>query len=106
MEGRIAKVEAHIDHISKDIGELKSDVRGIRDRMTILSDRLDSKFVWMLGIFGGGFLILLGVFWSGYTTVSNRIDTVSTRVDAVNERLHDVQLTLQAVADAVGAKKH
>jgi hypothetical protein len=32
MEARIAKLEAHVEHIQSDIIEIKTDLRGVRDK--------------------------------------------------------------------------
>ncbi|MEO8543467.1 MAG: hypothetical protein ABI434_07785 [Burkholderiaceae bacterium] len=34
MEARVAKLEAGLEHVQKDIAELKADVRSIRDAIT------------------------------------------------------------------------
>lgn len=41
MEGRIAKLEAHMETVRSDIGSLKADVRDVRDRMTRLETKVD-----------------------------------------------------------------
>lgn len=33
MEPRVAKLEANVEHIQKDIAEIKTDIRGLRDSL-------------------------------------------------------------------------
>lgn len=40
MEPRIARLEAHVDHIQRDIGELKTDVREFRADIRDVRERL------------------------------------------------------------------
>lgn len=41
MEARVAKLEASLDHVSKDVTELRSDAKEIRDRMKGLEVKVD-----------------------------------------------------------------
>ena len=47
MEPRVAKLEAHVEHIQRDVTEIKGDLR--------------SLLRWGLAIFAGGFVIT----WAG-----------------------------------------
>lgn len=36
MEARVAKLEASLDHVSKDVTELRTDMKNVRDRLSSL----------------------------------------------------------------------
>lgn len=63
LESRVARIEAHIEHMDKDIGEIKSDIK--------------SNFKWLLSIFGVGFSILLGGGIAGFLELSHLIAKIS-----------------------------
>jgi len=41
MEARVAKLEAHVQHILGDVSALKADMRDVRDRLPRIETRLD-----------------------------------------------------------------
>lgn len=41
MEPRIARLEAHTDHLLKGTEELKADMRNVRDRLAAIEVRVD-----------------------------------------------------------------
>jgi len=51
MEPRVAKLEAAVEHIRRDIGDIKSDVRALRDNA-----RSDFRF-----LFGAVIAVALGL---------------------------------------------
>jgi hypothetical protein len=51
MEARVAKLEAGVEHIQRDIGDIKADVRTIRDHA-----RTDFRI-----LFGGIIAVALGL---------------------------------------------
>ncbi len=59
LEARIAKVEAAMEHMQADIGDIKQDVREIRKNAR-------SDFLWHLAALSAGFMILLGVMAKGF----------------------------------------
>src|SRR5262245_1585023 len=40
MEARVAKIEAHIEHVLADLSALKADMRDIRERLAKIETRL------------------------------------------------------------------
>ena len=59
MEARMAKVEAAVEHIQSDLGEMKIDMREIRSNAR-------SDFRWTLAAYGAGFMALIGVMAKGF----------------------------------------
>src|SRR6185312_2567276 len=55
MEARVAKLEAAVEHIQRDIADIKIDMRDIRKL-------IHSNFIWMLG----GFAATLAVLAHGF----------------------------------------
>jgi hypothetical protein len=41
MEARVAKLEAHLEHVMGDVSSLKADVRDVRDRLPKIETKLD-----------------------------------------------------------------
>ena len=41
MEPRIAKLEASFSHMERDVAELRTDMRDVRDRLTRIETRVD-----------------------------------------------------------------
>ncbi|MFC4729502.1 hypothetical protein [Coralloluteibacterium thermophilus] len=77
MEARVAKLEAHVEHILEDVREIKQDVRGlrkdvaqefsdVRGSISRMSEKADTRFVWLISAYGAGFMILLGVMAKGF----------------------------------------
>ena len=40
MEARVAKLEAGVEHLGRDVGELRTDMRDVRDRLSRLEERV------------------------------------------------------------------
>ena len=59
MEARVAKLEAVLEHVQTDIADIKQDLRDFRKSV-------DSRFLWLLGAYGAGFLVLLGAMAHGF----------------------------------------
>jgi hypothetical protein len=59
MEARIAKLEAVVEHIQSDLGDIKRDIREIRS-----DARTDFRVTWGAMIFG--FLGLAGLMARGF----------------------------------------
>jgi hypothetical protein len=59
MEPRVAKLEAAVEHIQQDIGEIKSDVRTLRDNarsdFRILFAAIIAVAVGLAGMMARGF---------------------------------------------------
>jgi hypothetical protein len=41
MEARVAKLEAHVEHILEDVSGLRTDMRDVRDRLPRIETRLE-----------------------------------------------------------------
>ena len=41
MEERVARLEAGVEHIGRDLGEIKNDARLMRQEIGVLRDRVD-----------------------------------------------------------------
>src|SRR5690349_21500695 len=61
MEERVARLEAHVEHIQADVTEIKGGIRRldakidagldrVRESIAALSDRMDRKFAWLIGL--------------------------------------------------------
>ena len=98
MEARLARLEADVHHIGSDIGDIKVDVRELR------SD-LGSTRRWILGTFGGGFLVLISALATGYARLEDRQDRLVDKQDRLSSEMSDVRRELQRVADAVAPKE-
>ena len=59
LEARMAKVEAAVEHIQSDLGEMKIDMR-------VLRSDARSDFRWMLAAYGAGLTFLFGVMAKGF----------------------------------------
>ena len=59
MEARMAKVEAAVEHIQSDLGEMKIDMR-------VLRSDARSDFRWTLAAYGAGLTFLFGVMAKGF----------------------------------------
>jgi hypothetical protein len=73
MEERVARLEAGVEHIGRDLGEIKNDARlmrqeigGLRDRVDLLRDRLEADFrITWVGIIASN-LGLAGLMAKGF----------------------------------------
>jgi hypothetical protein len=68
MEARVARLEASVEHIERDIAEMKVDARSMRQSIDQLRDRVEADFritwagVMALGLGLGG-LMAKGFGW-------------------------------------------
>lgn len=78
VEQRVARIEAHVEHIQSDVTDLKVDFRRLAARVEVLqdkmhdgfaalNDKIDRKVAWLIGLMvilatgcAGGFLWLAG----------------------------------------------
>lgn len=62
MEARVAKLEAHVEHIDKTISDIKADVRDLRNTV-------DGNFKWMLGLGFTAWLALILAAAKGFNWI-------------------------------------
>jgi hypothetical protein len=98
MEARLAKLESDVGHIQSDMSEIKTDIRGITASIGTVKDDLHSAKIWMLCIFGGGFIALLVVFSGGYLRLSDNQEKLTSVMS-------EMRVSIQKLVDAVVPKK-
>ena len=54
LEARIARLEASASHVERDVGELRTDMRDVRDRLARLEEMLShlpgKGYLWLVGL--------------------------------------------------------
>jgi hypothetical protein len=66
VEARVARLEASVEHIERDIGEIKADARSMRQTLERLHDRMDNDFrITWAGLIGST-LGLAGLMAKGF----------------------------------------
>ena len=68
LEPRVARLEVRMDHVERDLAEIKAELRSIRQTLDRINDRLNSDFrITWAGIIatnlGLGSLIAKGLGW-------------------------------------------
>lgn len=81
MDAWQTSVESRLGQLHSDVSSLRTDLNG---RIDGLSDRVDSNFKWLLGIYGAGFLTLAGMIIVGYLKLSDQIGDVAKAVAALH----------------------
>ncbi len=73
LDGRVAKLESGMEHLIREVGECRQDIRELRSEMRDIRSEikteiggLRSDFRWMLAAYASGFMILLGVMAKGF----------------------------------------
>lgn len=74
LEPRVAKLESDIKHIQTDIGEIKIDLRALRDK-------IDKQFLILGGMVISAFLILATILATGFFRLSDRVDAESAKTE-------------------------
>lgn len=59
MEARVAKLEAGMEHVVRDLADVKADLRAFRTETS-------ANFRWLLGAMSAAFIILLGAIAHGF----------------------------------------
>lgn len=63
MEARIAKLEAGVSHMERDVGELRADMRDVRDRLISVEKTMATKgFVFSVYTIVSGLLAAIILF--------------------------------------------
>ncbi len=80
MDAWQTSVEARLGEIRTELGELRGEITQVRGDITqvrgeIAQVRIDmrSDFRWLLGVFGGGFALLLGTMLSGFLWIADKL---------------------------------
>lgn len=66
MEARVAKLEAAMEHVQRDISDIKQSLRGHDDKFDGLRDRMDSDFRILFGALIVTTLGLAGLMAKGF----------------------------------------
>lgn len=66
--------------VESRLGTLHNDISGLRGD-------LGTKFLWLLGAFAAGFIILASAGVTGFLTLTNKIDAKADATDAKIERI-------------------
>ena len=85
VEQRVARIEAHVEHIQSDVTELKVDFRRLaakvdvlqdkmHDGFAALNDKIDRKVAWLIGLM----VILATGCASGFLWLADRINALSS----------------------------
>jgi len=59
MEARVARLEAGMEHVVRELVDIRQDIRDLRRE-------LHSTTKWLLAAYGAGFIILLGAMAHGF----------------------------------------
>ena len=59
MEARVARLEAGMDHVVRDLADVKADLRAFRTET-------HTNFRWLLGAMAAAFFILLATMAHGF----------------------------------------
>lgn len=91
-----AKLEALKE--SSNSSEIKQDIRELKSDIGKVKDELHSAKIWILSLFGAGFLALLVVFSIGYLRLSDHEEKLTSVVS-------DMRVSIQQLVDAIPQKK-
>jgi hypothetical protein len=79
--------------------ELKQEIRDLKSDLGKIRDDMHSSKVWILSIFGAGFILLLFVFVNGYFRLADRAEK-SVEITS------DMRVQIQKLVDAIPPHKH
>lgn len=66
MESRVAVLEASLGHIKTDIADIKTDIRVMRTDNKAMSDKLDSRVIWLLTVIAASTIGLASLMAKGF----------------------------------------
>lgn len=66
MEARVARLEAAVDHIERDVADIRVALRGHDAKFDSMRDRMDRDFRLTWGAMIAGFLGLAGLMAKGF----------------------------------------
>jgi len=79
MTGDAAYARVRVQAVEDSVGEIKSDIRDIKDHR-------HPDFVHLLQIFGGGFVLLASMLIGAYFIIDSKFDKVGVKFDKVDEK--------------------
>lgn len=92
-----AKLEA-LKELSNS-SEIKQDIRELKSGLSNVKDDLHTAKIWILTLFGAGFIALLIVFSAGYLRLSDQEEKLTSVIS-------DMRVSIQQLVDAIPHKKH
>ena len=66
LEARVARIEAHIEHIDVELADIKQDIRNVRVEIKSQSESFRGDLKWMLGLYAAGFGTLATLMAHGF----------------------------------------
>ena len=84
---------------STNSSEIKQDIRELKTDLGKVKDEMHSAKVWILCIFGAGFLLLAGGIIAGYFRLSDHEEKTSSIIS-------DMRVSIQQLVDTIPPKKH
>jgi hypothetical protein len=83
---------------SSSSAEIKQEIRDLKSDLGKIRDDMHSSKVWILSIFGAGFILLLFVFSNGYFRLADRAEK-SVEITS------DMRVQIQKLVDAIPPHK-
>ena len=80
MEARLAKVEAAVEHIQTDIGEIRIDIRDMRKEAK-------RDFLLVFAAIIASFLILVSAMITGYLRLETKFDNMQASIVGVEKAI-------------------
>ena len=89
VEQRVARLEAHTEHIQSDVTEVKAGMRrlegkidAVKDRMeqgfAALNEKIDRKIAWVIGLMVTLTLSVVAAGAGGFLWLADRINALSS----------------------------
>ena len=72
-----------VDAVKESVAELKADVKDIKGHR-------HTDFVWIIGVFATGFLVLLGAMATAYLRLDDKVSELSKSQTRMETRLEDL----------------
>jgi hypothetical protein len=100
LQKTVTELSVKIDALKEatNTPEIKQDIRDQKSEIGKVKDELNSSKMWILSIFGGGFILLLGVFVAGYFRLVDHEEKLTSVVS-------DMRVSIQRLVDAIPEKK-
>lgn len=85
------KEASNSSEIKQDIRELKADIKEVKGE-------LHTAKVWILSVFGAGFLLLSGIMITGYLRLADHDEKITSTIS-------DMRVSIQQLVDAIPPKR-